>query len=115
MNMTHSVFLCREVQAGGSFLDCSGTTSTHLLEEAILEGGASIGTCQLVETLLELEGSRGRAVSHMLSSAITIDCNKKLICRNALLPSALATEAYQLLFDPSESGLFGEALPALLE
>ena len=46
-----------------------------------------------------------------------MDCNLKLICRNVLLPSALATEAYQLLLDPSGSSLhvFGEALPALLE
>ena len=55
-----------------------------------------------------------------MSSAITMDCNLKLIHHNALLlsmmlPSALATEAYQLLFDPSGSSLFGEALPALIE
>ena len=29
----------------GSFLDCSGATSTHLLEEAMLVDGASEGTC----------------------------------------------------------------------
>ena len=49
-----------------------------------------------------------------------MDCNLKLIWRNTLLPSmillsALATEAYQLLFDPSGLSLFGEALLALLE
>ena len=44
----------------GSFLDCSGTTSTRLrlLKEAILEEGASEGTCRLVGTLLELERSQ---------------------------------------------------------
>ena len=49
-----------------------------------------------------------------------MDCNMKLLCRNALLPSlmlpsSLATEAYQLPFDPSALSLFGESLPALLE
>ena len=49
-----------------------------------------------------------------------MDCNLKLIRRNVLLPSmmlpsALATEAYQLPFDPSGSSLFGEAMSALLE
>ena len=29
----------------GSFLDCSGATSTHLLEEAILDENASEGIC----------------------------------------------------------------------
>ena len=42
----------------GSFLDCSGITSTRLLEEAMLEEGALEGTCRLVGTLLELERSR---------------------------------------------------------
>ena len=32
-----------------------------------------------------------------------------------ILPSALATEAYQLPFDPSGSSVFGDSLPALLE
>ena len=32
-----------------------------------------------------------------------------------MLPSALAIEAYQLLFDPSGSSFFGDALLALLE
>ena len=49
-----------------------------------------------------------------------MDCNIKLIRHGALLPSmmlssALATEAYQLPFDPSGSNVFGDALPALLE
>ena len=49
-----------------------------------------------------------------------MDCNLKLIRCNALLPSmilpyALATEIYQLSFDPLGSTLFGEALLALLE
>ena len=39
----------------GSFLNCSGATSTCLLEEAMLEEGASQGTCRLVGTLLKLE------------------------------------------------------------
>ena len=99
----------------GSFLDCSGATLTHLLEEVILNEGASEGTCQLVGMLLELERSRGRAVGHLLSRANIMDCNLKLIRHYVLLPSALATEAYQLPFDPSGSSLFGEALPALLE
>ena len=58
-------------------------------------------------------------MGHLLSSAITMDCNFKVIRRNALLPSmmlpcALATEAYQLLFSPMGLSIFGEALPALL-
>ena len=49
-----------------------------------------------------------------------MDCNIKLICREALLlsmmlPCALATEACQLLFDLSGSSVFGEALLALVE
>ena len=103
-----------------SFLYCSGTTSTHLLEEAILHEGTLEGSCWLVGMLLELDCSRVRAVSHLLSSTITMVCNLKLICCNALLPSmmllsAQATEAYQLLFDPSGSNIFGEALPTLLK
>ena len=71
-------------------------------------------------TLLELECSRGRAVGHLLSGAITMDCNMKLLYQHSLLPSlmlpsALATEAYQLLFDPLGSNLFCKSLSALLE
>ena len=56
----------------------------------------------------------------VVSIAITMDCDMKLLHRNLILPSlmlpsALATEAYQLLFGPSGSSLFGESLPALLE
>ena len=103
----------------GSFLDCLGAMSIRLLlKEATLDEGTSEGTCWLIETLLEVECLRGGAVGHLLSSAITMDCNLKLIQRNALLPlmilpSALTTEAYQLLFDPSGSRFFGEALSAL--
>ena len=43
----------------GSFLDCYGTTSTHLLEEVSLNEGAAQGIRQLIRTLLELECSRG--------------------------------------------------------
>ena len=105
----------------GSFLDCLGAMSTCLLEEVILDKGALEGTCQLVGILLELQRSRGgQAVSHLLSSMIMMDCNLKFICRGALLPCmmlpcALATEVYQLLFDPSGSSVFDEALPALFE
>ena len=86
----------------------------------MLEDGASEGTSQLVGTLLQLERSRGQAVGHLLSGAITTDCNMKLVRWQSLLPSlmlpsTLATEAYQLPFDPSESSLFGEGLPTLLE
>ena len=88
-----------------TFLDCSGAISTRLLEEAMLEEGASEGTCRLVGTLLDLERSQGRAVGHLLSGAITMDCNMKLLRHHALLPSlslpqALAMEAYQLLVEP---------------
>ena len=101
-------------------LDCSGAMLTRLLEKVILEEGVLEGTCRLVGTLLEPEHSRGWAVSHLLSSAITMDCNLKLIHHNVLLlsmmlPCALATEAYQLLFDSSGACVFGEALLALLE
>ena len=70
--------------------------------------------------LLDLESSRGRAVGHVLSSVITLDCNVKLVRHNALLPSlalrsALATEAYKLPFNPSRSSVFGTGLPALLK
>ena len=104
----------------GSFLDCLDATSTRLLEEAILEEGASEDTCRLVGMLLELECSRGQAVGHLLMGAITMHCNMQLLRQNALLPSlmlpsALAVEAYQLPFDPLGSSLFGEFLPALLE
>ena len=56
----------------------------------------------------------------MLSGAITMDCNMKLLRRQSLLPSlmlpsTLATEAYQLTFDPSRPSLFGKALLTLLE
>ena len=63
----------------GSFLDCSGMTSTRRLEETILEENASEGTYQLIGMPLELEHSRGRAVGHLLSSTITMDCNIKLV------------------------------------
>ena len=81
----------------------------------MLEEGALEGTCRLVGMLLKLERSQGRAVGHLLSEAITTECNMKLLRRHVLLPSlslpqALATEAYQLLFDPSGSSLFGRAL-----
>ena len=55
--------------------------------------------------LLELEHSRGQAAGHLLSGAITMDCNMKLFRHHTFLPSlslpqALAMEAYQLPFDP---------------
>ena len=86
----------------GSFLDCSGATLTHLVEEASRNEGTSEGTRQLVRTVLELEHSRGWAVGHLLSSAIMLDCNVKLDRHGSLLPSmalpsALATEAYPCL------------------
>ena len=71
----------------GSFLDCSGVTSTRFLEEVSLNEGTSEGTRQLVGMLLELEHSRGRAVGHLLSSTITLDCNIKLVRCGSLLPS----------------------------
>ena len=67
-----------------SFLDSSGATFSHL---AMLEEGASEGTCRLVGTLLELEHSRGWAVGHLLSGVITRDCNMKLLRQQSLLPS----------------------------
>ena len=64
--------------------------------------------------------SRGSAVCHLLSRAIMLDCNVKLVRRGSILPSitlssALATEAYQLPFDPAGTSVFGVSLPALLE
>ena len=56
--------------------------------------------------LLELEHFRGWAVSHLLSSVIMMDCNLKLIHHGALLPCSLATEAYQLPFDPTGLSVF---------
>ena len=56
---------------GGVLSGCSGTMSTRLLEEAIIDENASEGTCQLVGMLLELERSRERAVGHLWSSAIS--------------------------------------------
>ena len=102
------------------FFACSVATLTHLLKEESLTEGESEGTQQLVRTLLELERSRGQAVGHLLSSAITLDCNDKLVRHGSLLPSmalpsALATEAYQLPFDPAGSSMFDMSLPALLE
>ena len=104
----------------GSFLDSSGVTSTRLLKEMSCYEGASEGTRQLVGTLLDLGNSSSRAVDHLLSSAITLDCNVKLVQRSVLLPSlalpsALATEIYQLPFDPAGSSVFGAGLSALLE
>ena len=46
----------------GSFLDCSGCTATDLLEEASRDPAMPASTKQLVDTLLDLERSRGRAV-----------------------------------------------------
>ena len=67
----------------------------------MLEDCTSEGTCRLVRTLLGLEHSWGRAVGHLLSEVITMECNMKLLHRQSLLPSlilpsTLATEAYQL-------------------
>ena len=90
-------------------------TLTCLLEEVILDEDVPEGTYWLVGTLLELECFRGWAVSHLLNSAIMMACNLKLIHCGALLPCALATEFNQLLFDPSGSSVFVEALQALLE
>ena len=88
--------------------------------EASRDEGTSVGTQQLVGTLLDLERSRGRAVGHLLSSTFTLDSNVKLVQCNALLPSlavpsALVTEVYQLPFDPARSSVFGTDLLALLE
>ena len=49
-----------------------------------------------------------------------LDCNVKLARCGSLMPSmalpfVLATEAYQLLFDPTGSDVFSKSLPALLE
>ena len=74
-------------------MEYSGATSTQFLEDVILDENVSEGTCRLVGMLLELECSSVWAVGHLLSIAITMDCNIKLIRRGALLPSVLATEA----------------------
>ena len=46
-----------------------------------------------------------------------LDCSSmistRLLDESLLLPSALATEAYQLTFDPTGSSVFGDSLPAL--
>ena len=49
---------------------------------------------------------------HLLSSAITLDCNK-LVRHNALIPCL--SQAYQLPFDPAGSNVFGGGLSGLLE
>ena len=66
-----------------------------------------------------LEKSRGRATGHVLSRAITLDANLKLIRHNILLaaslPSTLVKEAYHLPLEPASSGLFGKGLSSILE
>ena len=56
----------------------------------------------------------------MLSGAITMDANLKLVCQDSVLsaahlPDLVAKEAYQLPFEPASSGLFGVGLSSLLE
>ena len=71
----------------------------RLIEETSLDETASEDTRPLVGTLLEFDRSIGRAVGHLLSSTIMLDCNVKLVRHGSILPSitlpsALATEAY---------------------
>ena len=78
----------------GSFLDCSGAVATQIRDEASQDTAASEDTIHL-ETLLDLEHSRGQMVGHLLNSAITMDCNLNLVRRHALLPTLVC-----LLFWP---------------
>ena len=103
----------------GSFLDCSGRTATDLLEEASRDPATPASTKQLVDTLLDLERSRGRAVGHVLSGSVTMDANLKLLRRDAILsaaslPAGVARDAYQLPLDPSGAQVFGGGLSELL-
>ena len=68
-----------------SFFDCSDFSANSLLDEASKDPAASETMKQLAGTL---EKSRGRAAGHVLSRAITLDANLKLIRCNAVLSAA---------------------------
>ena len=97
-----------------SFLDCSGFSANGLLDEASRDPVASETTRQLMCALSGLEKSRGKAGGHMLSAAITLDANLKLIRWNAVLsasslPALLAKEAYHLCWNPPVPGFLVRA------
>ena len=67
----------------GSFLDCLGFSANSLLYEVGQDPTASQTMRQLLGALSGLEKSRGKAAGHMLSAAIMLDTNLKLIQRSA--------------------------------
>ena len=73
-----------------------------------------------MSALSVLERSRGKAIGHVMTAAITLDANIKLIRRHSVLsasslPAALTKEAYHLPLEPASSSLFGEGLLPILE
>ena len=97
----------------GNHTSCTVVAKKSLVTRPSLasrvEHGATKGTPTVRETAFAAQ------VSRLLSSTITLDCNMKLVRCGSLLPSVLATEAYQLPFDPSGSSIFGTSLQALSE
>ena len=72
--------------------------ANSLLDEASWDPTALETTRQLVCALSGLDKSRGKAAGHVLSTAITLEANLKLIRQNAVLsasslPAALTKEA----------------------
>ena len=93
VSILHSLLHRLEMDAwvltlASSFLDCSGYSAIRLLQESSTDPEVSESTRQLVEALSSLEKSRGKAAGHLLSGAITLDANLKLVCHNTVLNSA---------------------------
>ena len=73
-----------------------------------------------MSALSVLEKSRGKVIGHVMTAAITLDANKKLIGRRSVLSASslsagLAKEAYHLPLEPASSCLFGKGLLPILE
>ena len=100
-----------------SFMDMMGAAVGRIKEA--MEESLSQRAKDALQSVTDLEQSRGHAAFHLLSLASSFDANLKLLRRQVVivamdLQSHLAQAAYQLPFDPSGSRLFGEGIMEIL-
>ena len=68
-----------------SFMDMTGAAAGRIIAEALKEEGLSHGARDAFQGVVDLEQSMGHAALHMLTLALTLDANVKLLRRKAVL------------------------------
>ena len=110
----------RAVIVAASFLDVSGAAVSQLIQGLTQVADDPEQVRSIAKLLADLERSRGYATEHILTSAITADCNVKLVRRSALLSSAKLSEsrrqqAFALPFVAQGGSLFPDAIADVIQ